>query len=272
MPQPPNASANSAMMNLPHNPPHAHSGTAGTHPHSCVIVAGTPGFDAAPFVSLLQTADLLIAADGGANSLHAIGLVPHLLVGDLDSITAPTLAWITASSCAVLHLPREKDETDLERAVLLAREYHARVITVLGATGGRLDHTLAALGLLGMEALTGCQMRLLDCEQETFLVRDGEQRAVDGQAGETVSLLPATPAVHDITITGFAYPLQHATLYAHRTRGVSNSLCGQQGAIKVGAGHLIVVHRFGTDGSGDDAPSPPSAELPCHSLPCAFQV
>jgi thiamine pyrophosphokinase len=214
------------------------------NPTHALIVANAPDFDAEPFADLLRDADLLIAADGGANALHRAGIAPGLVVGDLDSLDEAALAWLEAQGCAVERAPREKDETDLELALLLALERGAATIDVLGSLGGRLDHTLANVAMLGMRELAGRRVRLLDTTQELLALRAGEQLALAGSVGDTVSLLPLSAEAQGITIDGFLYPLHEATLRADRARGVSNVLLRPPGTVALREGALLVIHHF----------------------------
>lgn len=209
-----------------------------------VIVANAPVAEVLPLLPLLQGADLLIAADGGANTLHRAGVAPHLLLGDLDSVEAEVLASLEAQGREILRFSREKDETDLELALVQATERGASQIDVLGALGGRLDHTLANITMLEMPALAGRGVRLLDAEQEVFLVQAGQPRTLHGQQGDTVSLLPLSGKASGITLAGFYYPLQAATLVATRARGLSNILLDSSGSIVLEQGTLLVVHHF----------------------------
>jgi len=186
----------------------------------------------------------LIAADGGANALHRAAILPDVLVGDLDSLAAEALTWAEAYGCEVRRAPREKDETDLELALLLAIERGAQAIDVLGALGGRLDHTLANVAMLSMHELAGRRTRLLDGEQELLVVRGGECLRVEGQAGDTVSLLPLSGVATGISIEGFYYPLEQGTLRADRARGVSNVLLHPPGSVRLAEGLLLVIHHF----------------------------
>ena len=119
-----------------------------------VIVANAPGFDAAPFRTLLARADLLIAADGGGNALFAAGVAPQLVVGDLDSLEAAAEAAFAGAGVEIRRHPAEKDETDLELALLVAIRHGATSIDLLGAMDGRWDQAFANVGLL---ALPSCE-------------------------------------------------------------------------------------------------------------------
>lgn len=207
-----------------------------------VIVANAPDFDAAPFQTLLHAADLVVAADGGGNALQRVGVAPHVVVGDLDSLHNDVLAWLTRMHTEWHRHPAAKDETDLELALLLATQRGATHISVLGAFGGRWDQTLANVALLALPELVGRDVRLRDVTQQAFLVRD--RATLSGRVGDTISLLPLSGAVHGVTTAGLHYPLHEATLYFERARGVSNVLTEEQGAVTLREGLLLVVHSW----------------------------
>lgn len=85
-----------------------------------VIVANAPAVDVAPYRSLIQAADRLIAADGGGTALFREGYAPSLLIGDLDSIIPEALAAYQAQGVVIERHRPDKDETDLELALLAA--------------------------------------------------------------------------------------------------------------------------------------------------------
>src|SRR6266849_1085630 len=80
--------------------------------------------------------DLIIAADSGALSALALGLLPAFVVGDLDSLPASVLARVQEQGSQVIPALAEKDETDTELAIDLALERGATRVTILGALGG----------------------------------------------------------------------------------------------------------------------------------------
>ncbi|MBC8076448.1 MAG: thiamine diphosphokinase [Chloroflexales bacterium] len=208
-----------------------------------LIVANAPDLDAQPFEALLQSADLVIAADGGCDALARVGIAPHVLIGDLDSLAPASLEWAAAHGADVQRHTPEKDETDLELALLLAAGRGAQRIDVLGALGGRWDHSLANVALLALPDLVGRAVRLVGAGQQAFLVREHAQ--IEGRAGDIVSLLPLTGAAHGVTTRGLRYPLHEATLRYERSRGVSNVLDQPPGAVSVRDGLLLVVQMAG---------------------------
>jgi thiamine pyrophosphokinase len=208
-----------------------------------IIVANAPGFDAAPFRERLARAALLIAADGGGNALYAAGLTPHLVVGDLDSLEPAASDAFAASGATIVRHPAEKDETDLELALLAAVAHGATRIDVLGALGGRWDQGLSNVALLALPELAGRRVRLLDTAQEAYLARG--ETPIAGMLGETVSLLPLGGPARGITTRGLRYPLAGAELRFERSRGVSNQISAPPASVTVGEGLLLVVRHFG---------------------------
>ena len=98
--------------------------------------------------ALLQEDDYLIAADGGANYLMKMGILPEIVIGDLDSIDEDTLFELTTAEVDIEQYSEDKDETDIELALRYAVELRPSSILIVGALGGRLDQTLANLSIL----------------------------------------------------------------------------------------------------------------------------
>jgi thiamine pyrophosphokinase len=189
---------------------------------------------------ILATADRIIAADGGANWLHDQGLMPHLLVGDMDSVRPEVLAALASRGCDIERHPAAKDETDLELALLRAASEHPRRITVLGALGGRVDHELGNILLLTMPELEDIETVLYDGVSSLFLCR--HCCVIAGEPGDTLSLLPLGGDAQGIVTQGLAYPLRGETLRLGPARGISNVLTETRATIRLEAGLLIVVH------------------------------
>jgi thiamine pyrophosphokinase len=207
-----------------------------------VVVANGVGADLAPFRPLVQTADLVVAADGGARLLLAQGLRPHVILGDMDSVPASLLADWRAAGGETLTFPAEKDETDLELALAYAIGQGAQRIAILGALGGRIDHEMANLLLLAAPALAEAEVAVLDTRARVMAVRAAAQ--FQGRVGDTLSLLPLTASVDGIVTEGLHYALHGETLLLGPARGVSNVFVADRVTIRVGAGLLLAVHTW----------------------------
>ena len=206
----------------------------------CVIIANGDMPDRETARRHVDRADLLLAADGGARHALALGFVPHVVIGDLDSLDADRQARLRAAGARFIVHPAAKDETDLELALLYAVEHGAGSIVVLGALGGRLDQTLANVLLLTMTALIGRDVRLVDGPQTAFVVRD--EVTLAGEPGDTVSLIPLGGAAHGVTTSELAYPLQDDTLPFGPSLGISNEMTAPQARVQVRDGILLCVH------------------------------
>src|SRR5665811_204261 len=80
-----------------------------------VVAGGSEGM--LPGREDLLGADYLIAADGGADIVHAAGGTPDLVVGDMDSISSRGRRALKQDGVEVRVFPCAKDETDLEIAL-----------------------------------------------------------------------------------------------------------------------------------------------------------
>jgi thiamine pyrophosphokinase len=188
----------------------------------------------------LHDGDHLVAADGGTRHALALGVHPHVIVGDLDSVDAATVAELEAQGTRLERHPRGKDATDLELAMERAIRDGATEIIVVGALGGRLDQTLANVLILAQRVWPALIL-LVEGDQVATLIRGGEMLQLGGAPGTTVSLLPLTPEVTGITYRGLLYPLTDATLWLGSTRGISNEVAEQPATIRIASGLALVV-------------------------------
>ncbi|MBC8497221.1 MAG: thiamine diphosphokinase [Chloroflexi bacterium] len=192
-------------------------------------------------LEIIQDGDVLIAADGGARHCLSLGLFPKLVIGDFDSLSEAELRELEEAGAEILRHPTDKDETDLELALLKAREYKPKEIIILGALGARWDMTLANLLLLAHRELGSQKIRIIDGYQELSLLRNGESMEIHGHAGDTVSLIPILGDARGISTQGLVYPLKNGTLHVGASRGVSNVMKNQYARVELEEGLLLVV-------------------------------
>jgi len=190
---------------------------------------------------LLHADDFIICADGGTRHALALGLIPNVVIGDMDSIQKDQWQELEQAGIAIELYPRDKNETDLELAINYAVAQKPRQIFIIAALGGRLDQTLANISLLSNLQYAGCDIRLDDGVEEIFFCRD--QAQVHGRSGDTVSLIPWQGPVSNIQTADLKWALRDETLYPDKTRGISNEMLGGTASISIGTGLLLVVHR-----------------------------
>ncbi|NLE75180.1 MAG: thiamine diphosphokinase [Chloroflexi bacterium] len=191
--------------------------------------------------ALAAQAQLVVAADGGSRHARALGLTPHLVVGDLDSLDeAGRRAWLDAGVEMVQH-PPQKDETDLELALLETAARGATELLVLAALGGRTDQMLANILLLALPELEGRRAALVEGPETLLLVRRGVR--LWGQPGDGLSLIPLGGDAHGLLTRGLQYPLAGESLWLARARGISNVFTAAQAEVRVARGLLLAVLR-----------------------------
>ena len=189
----------------------------------------------------VQVEGLLIAADGGSRHYQGQKITPDVLIGDLDSTEPELVARWKERGVEVIQYPTDKDQTDLELALLLAQERGAEEILVYGAVGGRLDMTFGNLVLLAHPQLT-IPITLICGQEEVHLLRQGDSLVVQGSPGDTLSLLPLHPDGAKISAQGVKYPLDDEKLEFGLTRGISNQLIQDKALIKLESGLVAVIH------------------------------
>ncbi len=187
---------------------------------------------------------LVIAADGGYYHAAALGLKVDVVIGDLDSLDSDLRAALEADGTHVEAVPAEKDETDLELALLYAAQQGADPIAVLGALGGRLDMTLSNMLLLTHPALAMTRVELWNGAQTAWLIRPpgGE---IGGAVGDTLSLVPLGGHALGVTTQGLKYALRDETLAFGPARGISNVLTETTARVSLREGLLLAVHTPG---------------------------
>lgn len=186
-----------------------------------------------------EDADFIIGVDGGAAVCRGAGVRPHVVVGDMDSLGLDVAREFEADGVEVEVFPSDKDLTDLDLAVEVARSRGADRLLFTAAFSGRLDHTLAAIGTLvrcaDLRPLVrepGMNAWLLDAGNRGEIALCG--------AGATVSLI----AIGSDTVVSFAgvrWPLVRATLEPLSSFAVSNIVSADRAIVTVHSGTLLVV-------------------------------
>jgi thiamine pyrophosphokinase len=194
--------------------------------------------------SLIRDTDLIICANGGSRHAHALGIVPHRLIGDTDSLPEHVNAWLQSHHVHADTYSHEKDETDFELALSAVIEAGLSQVLMLGATGTRVDHSFANLSLLATAKRAGLAAEMVVGYQHCSLIWD-ETITVEGQPGETISLLPWGGDAEGVSINNAYWPLDNATLRFGTARGISNRLTQHSTLITVRQGCLLVVQHRG---------------------------
>lgn len=201
---------------------------------SVVIVAAGTIYSLEELKRAAETADVVIAADGGFLRAQAAGIPVHVLVGDLDSLPESPLP----PGPMVVQHPREKDTTDLELALDWAMGLSPNRLELFGALGERLDHTLSNLNLLERYDVPVT----IHHGRETLYALSEKLVLEDVQVGDRVSLLPLSSQVTGVRTQGLRYRLNGGTLHRASSRGISNEVAALPCGVSIKAGRLLVIH------------------------------
>ncbi len=196
-----------------------------------VIMAGADISDYS-FYKPLGT-DFVICADRGYLHALALGVTPHILIGDFDSLGIPLPEGIKRMT-----FPAEKDETDLQLAIDYALSSGYRDIYVIGAFGGRTDHFLGNIGLMKWAKDRGANLTLEDSDTYMFLLNG--DITLPKKENHYLSLIPFfEDAV--VSLSGTKYPAENAQLRVGDTLGLSNEIKEETARITVHCGSVLVM-------------------------------
>ena len=182
--------------------------------------------------------DFLIAVDGGLRACMAAGLVPQLLVGDLDSLGCAALPNIP-----LCRFPVKKDETDTYLAYLEGVKRGYTHFEIYGGLGGRADHTIANLQLLRRIAGEGRTAALVGTDAR-MLAFSNRSVVLSAYAGQPLGVFSLSESSEGVTISGAAYALENGTLRSDFPLGVSNTALGESVTLSVKNGTLLAVLSF----------------------------
>ncbi len=177
----------------------------------------------------------IYCADGGANILEELGILPMEIWGDFDSVSPEILDRYSESGVIIKKFPKDKDFTDGELILKYITEKAYDEIVVIGGLGGRKDHELTNLNLMfKFKNLTFITER-----EEIFAI--DRKREFIGEKGKTISFVPFSERVEGVTLKGFKYPLNNYTLYQGDTICMSNIAIEDRATINFKMGKLLGI-------------------------------
>lgn len=186
--------------------------------------------------------DCMIAADSGMDFLYRNGIVPDIIAGDFDSAKIEGLQYFQHLNCVqIIQLNPVKDDTDTEFVIREAIRRGAKEITLLGATGTRMDHVLANVYLLGIGLEAGVDIEIVDAHNRIRMIDNCLEIEKSKQFGSYVSILPVKGDAKGVTLEGMKYPLDNADIACFSSLGISNEIVDEVAQIYVKQGTLLVI-------------------------------
>jgi thiamine pyrophosphokinase len=212
-------------------------------PIRAIIIANGQLSDPAKARRRIRPGDRVICADGGTQHAHGMGLIPDVVVGDMDSLDPGLRADLEADDVRFVVHPTRKDETDLELALQLAIDEGAEEVEILAMLGGRLDQSLANLLLVARDEWAPARVKVTEGNQTAWSLRGGQETTIKGASGDLLSLIPLSALVIGVTLEGVEWPLDAATLRFGSTLTVSNMLTATVARLSVKEGLILIVHQ-----------------------------
>lgn len=201
-----------------------------------IYAAGSYTYDDVSLYSRIKynEDDLIICADGGYNLITEVGIKPHVIIGDMDS-----LAGRLPTDVKIYTYPTKKDKTDLHICVDFAIQHGCDQIIVLGALGGRMSHTLGSVIVLEYINNNNASGMILTADMRICLV--SESITIKKENYNSISIIPLTCIAEGVTTTGLAYPLNDAVLKREDNLGISNEFEADVATVSVQKGLLVVI-------------------------------
>ena len=191
------------------------------------------------FMKLIKKSDYIIAVNGGSKHAKNFGLIPDLIIGDLDSISKEDYVYFQSKGSTFLRYDPIKDKTDVHLAIEHVMKSEFKEILLICVFGDRIDHIIANIFLLLKVVEAGIKIKIIDEFNEIVLIQNFGK--IKGNIGDTVSLIPLTETVTGIQLTGLKYIPKDGKLKMNDTLGISNILTKKVATIQINNGKLLVI-------------------------------
>lgn len=209
----------------------------------CIILNGKiKNYDYIKNIITKNNYDYIICADGGANHSYKMGITPDYIIGDLDSISSNIIDFYKLKNVKFEKFPSKKNETDTEICVYLASRLNAKEIDFIGALGGRLDHMISNINLLYYVRNQGIYTKIIS-EDEDIYIAINEEISINGDMGDTISVIPLNGDAKGVTLNRLEYPLNNYDMKFSLPLGISNVMLDKKCNIKVEQGSLIIIRN-----------------------------
>ena len=203
---------------------------------SALIIGSGSNIDKKTFESENIKFEYVICADGGLEKTEYLNLTPNIIIGDLDSVNLNVLKRYEQTE--IVKYPAEKNFTDMELAIEHAVCKGYDEIILIGATGSRLDHSIANILLIEAYHKKSVKIKILDNNNLVQIVTD--KMEIQYKKNYFVSIIPLTDMIEGITLEGFKYPLDDVDVQRGSTLCISNQIVKEKGIISFRKGNALV--------------------------------
>ena len=187
----------------------------------------------------------VIGVDKGMEFLYQHQFMPDYIVGDFDSAKEEIRDYYkNKTNVPVREYNPVKDASDTEMAIRLAMTLGSKDITILGATGGRIDHLWANVQSLMIPFKAGIEAKIVDRQNMITIIGGGETHIRKSEAfGPYFSVFPLGEEIFGFNISGAKYPLKNHILRPYDSLCVSNQIAddSDEAVISFAMGHVILM-------------------------------
>jgi len=178
----------------------------------------------------------VFCADGGYNYAKAKGLKVKAVIGDLDS------AKDIEEGVETVKFNRKKDMTDGELAIRYAISMGYNKLSIYGAEGGRLDHIMFNIILLGIAGRLGCSCVIRGEGFDAYYVKSSFE--LNTEFGDIISIVPFSDSINISSTEGLEYEIKNRIINKYLTLGISNVALGNKIAINLIEGEAIIFRIY----------------------------
>lgn len=204
-----------------------------------IIVSGGNSPSKEILLKYIEEGDYIIGADKGCNALYEYKIKPDLVIGDFDSAKKEIIDNFKKMQCEVVTLNPEKDYADTYLAYEKAKEKGFSKVLFFGVTGTRIDHFLGNVGILLKALEDNIEAEIIDEHNRAFLAN--KEVTLKGEYGETVSLIPLSEKVENVTIVGAKYTLDKYTMTLLEPRALCNEFLNEDINISFDSGIMMII-------------------------------
>lgn len=192
---------------------------------------------------LCSASSFIVAIDGGTDNALKMGIIPHIVIGDMDSISLKAINLIKKKKIEIIQYPKDKDKTDFELALdhLLSKDI--RRIVIAGILGERTDHVVANWMVLMDLYTKGYLKSIKIIEKDHTVVFSKKEWNSSTRKNDLVSIIPLPEGAREVTTRGLKFKLRNENLKFGTSRGISNVAVEKKVRIKIMGGSIMIVHQ-----------------------------
>lgn len=206
-----------------------------------IFLNGEYGYNKNFFDKIMDKNDIIFCADGGANYTYKYKIIPHYIIGDLDSIEKEILNYYINKKVNIEKYNPEKDFTDFELILLKIKEYEKNnnikfeKKCVMGGLGNRIDMTLNNMSMLEKYS----KLIFFTPEEEIFYTEKNIN--LTGKKGKGLSIISLDEKIEKLTLEGFKYEIKNLDIERKSSRLVSNVIINDNAKIKFVRGKILII-------------------------------